>query len=166
LYRLYLLRHAEASHATAGAHDFDRVLSDRGWQDGVELGRAMKTAGYLPSSVLCSSAVRASQTWEAVRQGLEAPSIEVSYLPELYRGDAADCRILIMTSPVESSLLVIGHNPAIQEVAHLLLHGSEARMAASAGFAPGTLAVLDFPEPLQNLAPRTGTLVAVLSPRK
>lgn len=167
MYRLYLLRHAEASHATAVRQDFDRPLSDRGRQDAADLGLAMKKAGFVPAFVLCSSALRARQTWEAMTPALASPSIEASYLPELYRGDAADYRILIATSSVEESLLVIGHNPMVQELAFLLLRGGgEARTELSAGFPPGSLAVLDFPEPLWSIAPRTATLVTFLSPRQ
>ncbi|WP_309084421.1 histidine phosphatase family protein [Chelativorans sp.] len=167
MYRLYLLRHAEALHIRPGGSDFDRPLTERGRQDAAALGLRMRAAGYLPSFVLCSSAARAQQTWQEVARKLPHPPPETLYATELYRGDAADYRILVATSPAEESLLVVGHNPMVQELALSLARAgdSAALSAVSAGFPAGGLAVLDLEEPLWRIAPRTGMLAAFLSPR-
>lgn len=165
MYRLYLLRHAEAAPVMVGGRDIDRPLSDRGRQDAEKLGISMREAGSMPASVLSSSAVRARETWEKVASRLASTPIETCYAPELYRGDAEDYRILIATAAVEEGLLVVGHNPMIHELALVLLRADDqARSAISGGFLPGALAVLDFPEPLWSIRPRTASLTAFLLP--
>jgi len=166
LHRLFLLRHAEASRGKPGGSDFDRPLTDRGRQDAAALGQRMRTLALRPSHVLCSSAVRTRETWEAAMKELGAPFPETSLMAELYRGDASDYRILIATSGVEQALLVVGHNPMIQELTLALTRGNGAATAISAGFPAGGLAVLDFEEPLWRIAPRTGSLAAFLSPHR
>ncbi|WEX07418.1 histidine phosphatase family protein [Chelativorans sp. AA-79] len=166
MHRLYLVRHAEASHPKAGGADFDRPLSERGKRDAAMLGITMRTEGFRPAFVLCSSALRARQTWEGVARGFAAPFPETTYLSELYRGDAADYQILIATAPVADSLLVVGHNPMVQELAFSLPRSGEAqaRTAVGRGFPAGALAVIDFAEPLWRIASGKGILATFLSP--
>ncbi|WP_173931569.1 histidine phosphatase family protein [Chelativorans sp. Marseille-P2723] len=166
MHRLFLLRHAEALQGKPGGSDKERPLSERGKDDAIALGRRMNAQAYRPSMVFCSDARRTRDTWAAISSGLPPPAPETIYIPELYRGGTGDYRILAASSPAEGPLLIIGHNPMISQLAlSLVRNGDESgRAALASGFPPGALAVLEFPQPLSQIAPRTASLVAFLRP--
>jgi phosphohistidine phosphatase len=168
LYRLYLLRHAEASRGKPGGADFDRPLSERGRRDAAALGTRMHAAGYRPAFVLCSGALRARETWSLVAHALGEPRAGEMFMRELYRGDATDYRNLIGAAPAGGPLLVVGHNPMIGEFAATFVRSGDpaALSIVSSGFPPGGLAVVDFAVPLSRIAPRTGTLSAFFRPER
>ena len=166
MHRLYLLRHAEASRAKPGEGDIDRPLTERGFSSAAALGRLMRAEGHVPAFAFCSTARRARQTWDAVAANLSDPATETLHLPELYRGDAGDYRVLLATAPTEDSVLLVGHNPAIAELASLLAGGGDANALAPmrSGFPAGALAVFDVAEPWWQLAPRRARLAAFIPP--
>ncbi|MCT8990955.1 histidine phosphatase family protein [Chelativorans sp. SCAU2101] len=167
MHRLYLLRHAEASRTRPGESDVDRPLTERGLSSAAALGRLMRAQGHVPAFVFCSTALRARQTWDAVAASLADLAPETLHLPELYRGDAGDYRVILATAPTEDSVLLVGHNPAIAELASQLAAGGEAGALAAmhAGFPPGALAVFEVAEPWWGLAPRCATLAAFIPPQ-
>ena len=64
--------------------------------------------------VLCSSALRARQTWQAT--ALDAP---VRYLDELYGGGIEDIVEILAGTPADArTVLVLGHAPTIPATAH------------------------------------------------
>lgn len=166
MHRLYLLRHAEAAWARPGTTDFERPLTLRGRDDAARLGRHMRSAGLLPAFVLCSSAMRARQSWDVLAAELPATGVETLHTPDLYHGDAGDCLSLIAALPTTGPLLVVGHNPMMQDLRHLLAsEGDPAALNAAAhGFPAGALAVIDFADPLSEIGPRKGRLAAFIPP--
>ena len=68
---LCLLRHGHAGRGT-GLQDLDRPLSVAGVEAAGRVAAILRVAGLLPDLVLCSSAKRAQQTWEALAAGLSA----------------------------------------------------------------------------------------------
>ncbi|HXT88463.1 MAG TPA: histidine phosphatase family protein, partial [Trebonia sp.] len=68
--RLLLLRHAKSDWPDVADHE--RPLAKRGRRDAPVVGRWLRTSGYLPDAVICSTAARARQTWELV--SAELPS--------------------------------------------------------------------------------------------
>jgi phosphohistidine phosphatase len=77
----------------------------------------MRKSGLTPDLVLCSSARRAVQTWDGIRGGLPAgTSIEIE--EGLYAADAERLLARLNQLPQSvGSVLLIGHNPAIEELA-------------------------------------------------
>ncbi|MGI5146634.1 SixA phosphatase family protein [Plantactinospora sp. CA-294935] len=139
---LVLLRHAKAERPTT-APDADRPLTARGHADAAAAGAWLGHGGYLPTVVVCSPAKRTRQTWHDVALGMAAPPIRplgvpagqtaaasppgrsdvpsVRYDQRIYHGHAADLLELVRaTDPEASTLLLIGHNPAISELSTLL----------------------------------------------
>ncbi|MDZ5696988.1 SixA phosphatase family protein [Chelativorans sp. M5D2P16] len=166
MHRLYLLRHAEAAWTRPGTGDFDRPLTLRGREDAARLGRHMRMTGLVPTFVLCSSAARARESWHVLSGELAAADIETLHAPELYQGDTAECLALIAAIPTPGPLLVVGHNPTMQHLCHLLADSGtpEAMAAAGRGFAAGSLAVIEFTEPFSEIAPGKGRLSAFVPP--
>ena len=69
---IYLLRHAKSSWDEPELLDHERPLAKRGRKALALLREHFHEVGVAPDLVLCSSAVRAVQTLEGVREGLPA----------------------------------------------------------------------------------------------
>lgn len=163
--RLLLLRHAKAAWPQAGMRDFDRPLDETGIVDADRMGAAMAEHAVRPDTVLCSSARRARQTWEGCASHL--PDARVSYSDGLYSSDPAGYLDLVRGVSDAQTLLVIGHNPMMEELAlGLSTRGdAEAMALAASGFPAGGLAVLRFSTPLTDIVQEDGYLEMFLRPR-
>lgn len=163
--RLFLLRHAKAGWALPGMRDFDRPLDAEGIADAEAIGLAMRAHGYIPELTLCSNAVRARQTLEGIAG--TADTGRVLYFDDLYREDASGYLSIIRKSGNVGALLVIGHNPMVEDLALALAPtgDDDARATLHAGFPTSGLAILRFPGNLSEAVPGTGFLEAVLLPR-
>ncbi len=162
--RLYLLRHAKARWAEPGSRDYDRSLDPKGHEDAGQLGAAMLDAGYVPDTVLCSGARRARETWAAVSATL--PVADVRFIDGLYSSDAGGYLDIVREAGAERAVLVVGHNPMMEDLATALSRsGEESALAAVAhGFPTCGLAVLRFTAPLPQIKPEDGYLEAFLVP--
>lgn len=161
--RLFLLRHAKAGWAEPGMRDFDRPLDAAGKEHAEATGIAMRDGGYTPELVICSSARRARETLEGIAKNLATG--RVTYTEGLYSTDAAGYVDIIRDAPPVGSILMIGHNPMMEDVA-LALSGDgreEARHAMVAGFPTSGLAVIRFPGTFAEAAPGKGYLDAFLT---
>lgn len=174
--RLLLLRHAKTEHDAPSGQDQDRRLDDRGRLDAAAIGGWIVRHLSVPELVLVSTAVRAQQTWEIVRQAMQdaaradAAPPKVESLDELYAADPAQILQIIRMAETTSprQLMVIGHNPGMHELA-LALAGSgdaAAKKALEDNLPTTGLAVLDFAiEDWNEVAFRRGTLVRFTSPK-
>ena len=165
--RLYLLRHAKAGWADPGTRDFDRPLTEHGREDAAAIGMAMRISGFVPDLVLCSTARRARETWECVADTIGPVPAPPAFADSLYSCDAAGYLSLVRkTAHDTSSLLVVGHNPMIEDVAiACAAEGDDAERAGLAsGFPTSALAVIQFSRPLAEAAPGRGYLTAFLTP--
>lgn len=115
--RLWLLRHAKSSWEDPAARDEDRPLAPRGARAVERMREHLETLRIRPELVLCSSAVRTRQTLAAVLPALGS-ALEVRIEERLYTFDAG---VLLArlgeVPPAVSSVLVVGHNPAMQDLA-------------------------------------------------
>lgn len=111
--KLILLRHAKSSWDDPRTEDFDRVLNARGRTSAKAIGAWLRTHGHIPDHVLCSSAARTRETFDL----LGFTEARVEYSDGLYlAGDATIARA-IETTPKVGSLMVIGHNPGLGDLA-------------------------------------------------
>jgi phosphohistidine phosphatase len=162
--RLLLLRHAKAERAKAGEKDRARALSKRGERQAAAMGTVIAERDERPDLVLCSDSARTRQTWEGVEPEL-ANSPEVRFLRSLYEADDY-LDILRAEGDRAESILLIGHNPAIQETAALLAADRAAGKAAemSSHFPTAALAIFEFDGKWRTLGPRRMRLLDFLTP--
>lgn len=160
--RLVLIRHAKAEQD--GTTDAERALAESGHRDAEAGGAWLAGAGYSPDHAIISSARRAQETWAALSGGggwvLEA---DVSQL--LYSAEPETVIDLIREMPGESrSVVVVGHNPTMASVAHMVDDGSGDEAAAteltSRGFPTCSLAVFEYDGDWADLDVTSARLVA------
>ena len=117
---LFLIRHAKSSWADESLADRERPLNNRGIQQLGPMGRAIRAEGALEGPVFCSPALRARQTMEglAPEHLLENACVDSSLytfnhevLVEWLRAREDD----------DKTLTIIGHNPALLDLAGFLL---------------------------------------------
>jgi phosphohistidine phosphatase len=165
--RLFLLRHAKAGWAEPGMRDFDRPLDASGRRDAEAMAAAMAGCGLTVDAVLCSTARRARETWAPIAEKIAGPAIGITYSDDLYGHDAAGYLALVRAADEEAhSLLVVGHNPMVEDLAFVLAgDGAEAaRATLAAGFPTCGLAVIALPATFAEAAPGKGYLEAFLTP--
>lgn len=162
--RLFLLRHAKAGWAEPGMRDFDRPLDRTGIEDAVATGVAMGAHDVRPDLVICSTARRARQTLEAISGNVDVG--RVLFTDGLYSTDASGYVDIVREAPVAESLLLVGHNPMMEDVAFALAGDGEeeAKSSMASGFPTSGLAVIRFPGPLSDAAPGKGYLELFVTP--
>jgi phosphohistidine phosphatase len=144
--RLILFRHAKTEARPAGVEDFDRGLVERGRADSVLMGGVIAAAGLAPDLALVSPAARARETWELARPAF--PLARVAFRPGLYEATAEEVAAELdeETEAVET-VMVVGHNPSLQELAVDLLVESSGSATdierLSAGFPTAAAAVFE-----------------------
>lgn len=142
-FRLILLRHARSGWALPGQRDFDRTLDETGYAEAELIAQSAADHGISPDLILCSTAMRCRQTAEPFRRAL-GEDIDIRYVDQLYTGPAGVYTDLIEAHAGQSSLMLIGHNPMIEDVFRHFLSEQSASALAS-GYPPAGLAVIDFP---------------------
>lgn len=147
--RLLLLRHAKSLQDEA-LKDRDRPLNERGRGDAPRMGSYMHHHRYKPDVVLCSPSARTRETWTLLAPELGGkPSVR--FTETLYLASERTIHKLIAAEPDSVSvLLVIGHNPGLEQCANILAREAQgARERANAlamrdKFPTCGLAILDF----------------------
>jgi len=162
--RLFLLRHAKAGWAEPGMRDFDRPLDRTGIEDAAATGVTMLEYDFRPELVICSTARRARETLDAVASNINLG--RALFTDGLYNTDAAGYVDIVREAPLAETLLVVGHNPMIEDVAFALSgDGDEAaRSSLAGGFPTSGLAVIAFSGPLSEISPGKGYLEHFLTP--
>ena len=121
---LWLLRHAKSSWGDPDLADQDRPLAPRGEQAAARMRAYLAEHSIDPQLVLCSTARRAKETLAAVLPAL-GDDLEIRIEPALYTFDASDLVDRLRRLPPTASVLLIGHNPALQDLACRLVTGGE-----------------------------------------
>ena len=169
--RLLLLRHAKAEQGS-GEGDFARALTARGRDDAAKMGHALDTRAYIPDFIMCSSATRTVETLELLAPEL-AKAPRVAFLKNLYLAPAKRIIEAVRDAPESAkSLMVIGHNPGMEDLAVRLCRKPQSKAEAERSevlrekFPTCALAVLDFEDGAwSKLEPGTGALADFLRPK-
>jgi len=161
---LYLLRHAKSSWDRADLADHDRPLAPRGQRATKRLAKHLRSAGISPSLVLCSSAERARETLDGIAPGFES-EVPVQVDRTLYgaSSDALLERLRALDDALDSVML-IGHNPAIQSLALSLGQGEELEPLEQK-YPTAGLATLTFAGSWRDLGPGAAELVEFVTPK-
>ena len=165
---LYLLRHAKSSWDNTGLTDHDRPLNERGFRAATVMGVYMAQSGIQPGLILCSSARRALETLDQIRPRLAGrPTLCIEQ--EVYGANAnALLKRFQAAEAGVGSILIIGHNPAMEDLAQRLIDkGDKQEIARLAEKYPtGALATLTLPvKSWEDAAFKTATLCSFIVPK-
>ena len=163
--RLYLLRHAKSSWDDSSLPDHDRPLAGRGRRASKAIARHLREEDIKPDLVLCSSARRARETLDRLEKALSASTVQVE--DDLYAASASQLldRVRRVPDGVESVML-IGHNPGLQELALDLARASATADELAAKYPTAALATLEFSaSSWRELDNGAADLVALVCPR-
>ena len=168
--RLMLLRHAKAVPQKAGA-DHDRALAPRGLADAAALAKALADEHQIPDLVAVSDSRRTRETLTALQDAWPGGSLDgtrVETTGDLYHASSSTLLAAIRKlPPAVRTVMMIGHNPGIAELA-LSLAGYGDRYALARmmqKFPTCALAILDFDmETWQEAAIRKGRLDRFVTP--
>ena len=160
---VYLLRHAKSSWES-GLPDQERPLAKRGRRAAKAIGRHVREAGVEPELVLCSTARRARETLERVEPALGSPDVRIE--PRLYEAgsdELLDC--LRAVADHVGSVMLIGHNPGLQQLALDLARPTADVSELAAKYPTAALVTLALPARSWRLIePATAELVGFVRP--
>jgi phosphohistidine phosphatase len=167
-----LLRHAKTERAEPGDRDRDRKLTKRGRADAPLIGAYMARHGLVPDLALVSPAERAQATWTLLAASLAKDLSDVApkaVTDERIYNATTDKLMTVLSEPRSAqSLLVVGHNPGIHDLAVALIASGEvaARERVTEKLPTSGLVVIDLAfDDWQLLHPHSGRLERFVSPR-
>jgi phosphohistidine phosphatase len=165
--RLMLLRHAKTERAAPGERDRERELMPRGRADAAAIGAYMAHHDLIPDLALVSPATRAQQTWTLVAGGF-AKAPPMANDERIYNANPAALIGVIGGAATPHTLVVVGHNPGLHDLALILIGsgGKDMRERINEELPTSGLVVIDLPvEDWSLLHPHAGRLERFVSPR-
>ncbi len=120
---LILWRHAEAEE---GGPDEERRLTPKGERQAEKIATFLRPRLPEDTRILCSPALRAEQTLRALTENFETT-------PALAAGARAQDVLEAVGWPDADSVLVVGHQPYLGQIAALLLAGMDTSFSIKKG---------------------------------
>lgn len=165
---LYLLRHAKSSWDDPALADHERPLAPRGRRAAARIAEHLSSQGIRPALILCSSSRRTRETLEPVAAVL--PDVPTQVEADLYGAGEGTLleRLHRLPGPADSVLL-IGHNPGLQDLALALAGGGDAETLARLRAKMPTAALATLSAPVtrwRDLTPGGAALAAFVVPRE
>ena len=176
--KLVLLRHAKSAWPD-GVPDHHRPLASRGRRDAPAAGRWLRRTGCVPDHVLCSTARRARETWQLAQAELDMQP-PAAFEPGVYEASAGSLlEIVRRLPPAAHTVVVVGHDPAIPELALALTGNNGTHERQAVGLTPATsidrmqakfptaaIAVLELSGPWSELGPGRARLASFVTPHE
>lgn len=167
--KLLLMRHGKSDWNKPGQEDIDRPLAPRGEEAAGRIAAWIEEHGLHPDAALISTARRTQETWQLTKDTFgaiaSAESREALYL-------ASPGEILEQLASVADShetALVIGHNPGLESLSHLLAGPGSERTAIAdlrRGFPTAALAVFELAgDSWSNLSSDVARMTDFVRPR-
>jgi phosphohistidine phosphatase len=164
---LTMLRHAKSGWDDPVSRDFDRPLNPRGRRAARTVALEMKAQGLAFDLVVASPARRVIETLQEVTAAYGA--ILPQYVQRLYLASTATLLEVVRAAPAEvDRLLLVGHNPGLEELA-LFLSGSDGaglREEVEVKYPTGTVVEIRLPvDRWTEVKEGTGTIERFIRPR-
>lgn len=161
---LYLLRHAKSSWSEPDLDDHDRPLNKRGRQAAKAMAKYLSRAEIKPDLVICSTATRAKQTLNPIIKAVNPPKIILAR--KIFVGAHDELWEQLWNIPKGTkSVLLIGHNPALQNLALELAQTDKPFPFAVEKFPTGAMACFRFRGAWKALEPHRAELISFITPK-
>lgn len=158
---LLLLRHAEASWPV-DTEDFFRPLNEAGRQAALQVGQWLWEQQLIPDAVLCSPATRALTTAQLVCQQIAISDSFINYDRQIYEANSFKLQHILKTSDCVQRLLLIGHNPGMENLLQQLVPEPIPLTDHGHYFPTAALAQIIIHNDWHQIAPGCGTLKALI----
>ncbi len=161
LKELILLRHAKSDHSNLALADIDRPLAERGRQDAHTMGEWMLKQQLIPEHIITSPAKRTLQTIKRVRTYID-PDCHITCVQDERIYEAPHHQILRAIADVPDTvhkLLLVGHNPGLEELIHHLINKPDRTDEEVKLFPTSALAKIILPSDWKNLPAGCGKLI-------
>src|ERR1700724_462292 len=156
----------KSSCTDPGLNDHARPLSSFGRQTAKMMAAYLRRAKIAPDLVICSTAMRARQTLDPIAKAKKSPKVVLER--EIYGGAQRALWDQLWNLPESAkSVLLIGHNPALHDLALELAHADLNKLLASAGgkFTTGAMASFRFDGAWKALEPHGAVLASYIIPK-
>jgi phosphohistidine phosphatase len=164
---LHLLRHAKAAPQGEGT-DRERPLEQRGRRAAQALAAWAEKRRLAPALVLCSPAVRTRQTLDIVAPAFARPP-QILFEDALYLATAAQLMTRLRVVPAgTASVMIVGHNPGLHELATILSDVSSGPLMArlAAGLPTAALASYEIAVPWPALDRQGARFAGLVTPKE
>lgn len=164
--RVYLLRHAKSSWKDRSLADRDRPLAGRGKRAAQAVAGHIEAEGIRPDLVLCSPARRSRETLERVEAAF-GDRVEARFEEALYGASEAELRARLRALPPEvDSVMIVGHNPGLEDLALALASEGAERARMEEKYPTAALATIDLSaDDWGAIEQGSGELIAYVRPR-
>lgn len=128
--RLFLIRHAKAAASRPGLPDFERALVKRGVRTAKDMARRLREQGIKPGLLVSSPAHRALETAHIFAAEFDYPLQKIRLEDVLYEQTTREA-LLGLVRRLDAAcptVLVFGHNPALQDFAQFLVKDLPGRL--------------------------------------
>jgi phosphohistidine phosphatase len=164
---LYLMRHAKSDWHSSTSSDFDRPLNQRGAKDAVRMGQWLQQQTVIPGLILSSPAERAKQTALAVVDALQMNAEQIQFNKDLYHADRATLLQVLHSVPEQTeSVLLVAHNPGLDELAEWLAPEPPALTQSGKLMTTAAIAIFEIPGAWSKLQRGTVALRQLVRPRE
>jgi phosphohistidine phosphatase len=166
VHTLYLLRHAKSSWSDVTLIDHERPLSPRGRRDAKRIADHILRLGIVPALVLCSTARRTRETLELIEPPFDAATVSLE--SELYAASAKALLERLHAVPEQvGSVMLIGHNPGLEDLALLVASDGPELRRLKTKFPTAALATLTLRTATwQRLSEADAVLAAYIVPKE
>lgn len=165
---LHLLRHAKAVPQEEGGPDRERALEKRGRRGAQAIAQWIEQHRLAPELVLCSPSLRTRQTLDIVAPAFARPP-KILLEEGIYLASARQLLARLRQVPkAAESVMVVGHNPGLQELAVLLAEVTNGPAASrlAEGFPTGALVSFELAVAWAALDRRSARITAFVSPKE
>jgi len=123
--KIVLIRHGKAAPLDAFKKDIDRVLQERGVNDGYKIGYKLVEDGIKPDIIMTSPAARASHTALIIARAMRVGTSIIQIFDTLYHCSTDTINEAISSMPDSAStIFLVAHNPGITDMAYHLSKGA------------------------------------------
>jgi phosphohistidine phosphatase len=165
---LILLRHAKSAWPI-GVRDVDRPLASRGRDNAALFGRWLRDQGVTVDAVVLSPSQRTRSTVELMTSAGGLDDAEIATDERLYASSWWDVLDVVREQKPElERLLVVGHNPSLEDLASQLARPNsdpESMRRLRAKFPTGSAAFLTSSEPWRTWGTDCARLDRLWTPR-
>lgn len=164
---LTLLRHAKSGWENPALRDFDRAVNAKGKRAAALIGTHLRSIDATFDHVVASPAVRVRETLAEVERGY-GRSFAPVWERRIYLASAVTLLDIAREAPPGAKrVLLVGHNPGLEDLAMLLAPDSDAplHVALAAKYPTATIAEVTFAGEWAELKPGSAALTRFVRPR-